>query len=281
VSESELQLKGKGELAPGPSLSTASIRGQQGSGLFLESENRTKYDYDRTTVNTARYFPPLRFPGQYYDSESDLHENWNRYYDPLTGRYLSPEPLLQSPVYLRRMAQGGMSVPTFAYAANNPVMYLDPTGRAVWVDPSNAQVWSQTWNDIVDAMQDPVIGFAVTEMVLDPSYTVFIWPNDDLPDWLGGLTSPRQHQNACDVQLGKPGTSPNGVRQTRRGNLWHEFGHAVWLWRWGNKNIAWRPQVSGGDELPFFVAPWMKDASNREALRFGNRSGAPWQDTHF
>lgn len=88
------------------------------------------YDYDRTTVNTARYFPPLRFPGQYYDSESDLHENWNRYYDPLTGRYLSPEPLLQSPAFVRRMARRGMSVPTYAYAANNPLRYVDSTGLA-------------------------------------------------------------------------------------------------------------------------------------------------------
>lgn len=45
-----------------------------------------------------------------------------------SARYLSPEPLLQSPTYLRRMAQDGMSVPTYAYALNNPVRYVDPTG---------------------------------------------------------------------------------------------------------------------------------------------------------
>jgi len=30
----------------------------------------------------------LRFPGQHYDEETDLHYNWNRYYDPVLGRYL-------------------------------------------------------------------------------------------------------------------------------------------------------------------------------------------------
>ena len=72
---------------------------------------------------------PLRFPGQYFDAETQKHENWNRFYDPEGGRYLSPEPLLQSPTYVRRMAQTGMSVPTYAYALNNPIfcIYI-PTG---------------------------------------------------------------------------------------------------------------------------------------------------------
>lgn len=34
----------------------------------------------------------FRFPGQYYDQETDLHYNYHRYYDPRTGRYLTPDP---------------------------------------------------------------------------------------------------------------------------------------------------------------------------------------------
>jgi RHS repeat-associated protein len=40
---------------------------------------------------------PLRFPGQYADSETGLHYNHHRYYDPATGRYLSPDPLGLAP----------------------------------------------------------------------------------------------------------------------------------------------------------------------------------------
>ncbi len=35
----------------------------------------------------------LRFAGQYNDAETGLHYNWHRYYDPLTGRYLTPDPI--------------------------------------------------------------------------------------------------------------------------------------------------------------------------------------------
>jgi len=34
----------------------------------------------------------LRFAGQYFDAETGLHYNWHRYYDPLTDRYLTPDP---------------------------------------------------------------------------------------------------------------------------------------------------------------------------------------------
>ena len=35
----------------------------------------------------------LRYPGQTYDSETGLFYNWNRYYDPGTGRYVSSDPM--------------------------------------------------------------------------------------------------------------------------------------------------------------------------------------------
>jgi len=59
----------------------------------------------------------FRFAGQYYDKETGLHYNYHRYYDPKTGRYLTPDPIGLA---------GGINL--FSYAANNPVNLIDPFG---------------------------------------------------------------------------------------------------------------------------------------------------------
>lgn len=59
----------------------------------------------------------FRFPGQMYDAETGLYYNWNRYYDPATGRYISADPI---------GLQGGMNL--FAYVFNNPIIHFDTTG---------------------------------------------------------------------------------------------------------------------------------------------------------
>jgi len=59
----------------------------------------------------------LRFPGQWFQAESGLHQNWMRDYDPTTGRYMQADPL---------GLVDGASV--YGYARQNPGRYVDPTG---------------------------------------------------------------------------------------------------------------------------------------------------------
>jgi len=59
----------------------------------------------------------LRFPGQYFDSETGLHYNMYRYYDPATGRYLRADPI---------GFEGGINL--FSYVDSNPIKYFDQTG---------------------------------------------------------------------------------------------------------------------------------------------------------
>ncbi len=60
---------------------------------------------------------PFRFPGQYFDGETGLHYNWHRYYDPETGRYITPDPIGLA---------GGIN--PFVYVQNDPVNMVDPEG---------------------------------------------------------------------------------------------------------------------------------------------------------
>ena len=62
----------------------------------------------------------------------NLFENWNRYYEPLTGRYLQPEPMMQEPKWVGAEARIGMTAATYSYARNNPLHVTDPTGLFSW-----------------------------------------------------------------------------------------------------------------------------------------------------
>ncbi|MEU7482566.1 RHS repeat-associated core domain-containing protein [Streptomyces sp. NPDC042319] len=66
----------------------------------------------------ATAYTPLRFPGQYADRETGLHYNVHRYYDPATGRYLTPDPL------------GLLPAPNPATYVDNPHTWSDPLGLA-------------------------------------------------------------------------------------------------------------------------------------------------------
>ena len=60
----------------------------------------------------------LRFAGQYYDAETGLHYNWNRYYDPGTGRYLTTDPVGL-----------GYGSNLYVYANSNSINLIDPEGE--------------------------------------------------------------------------------------------------------------------------------------------------------
>ena len=61
---------------------------------------------------------PLRFPGQYADPETGLHYNQHRYYDPVAGSYLTPDPL------------GLAAAPNPHTYVPNPQVLADPLGLA-------------------------------------------------------------------------------------------------------------------------------------------------------
>ncbi len=61
---------------------------------------------------------PLRFPGQYFDQETNLAYNYFRDYDPSLGRYVESDPI---------GLEGG-SLSTYVYVQSNPLNNVDPSG---------------------------------------------------------------------------------------------------------------------------------------------------------
>lgn len=59
-----------------------------------------------------------RFPGEWFQAESGLHQNWMRDYDPTTERYPQADPL---------GLVDGASV--YEYALQNPAAKIDPDGE--------------------------------------------------------------------------------------------------------------------------------------------------------
>ncbi|MCV4289762.1 DUF6531 domain-containing protein [Pseudomonas capsici] len=83
------------------------------SGEIMWSAKYRAYG-NLAALDVAEIDNPLRFQGQYFDTETGLHYNRHRYYNPGTGRFLTPDPI--------KLA-GGLN--SYQYVPN-------PTG---WVDP--------------------------------------------------------------------------------------------------------------------------------------------------
>lgn len=93
--------------------------------LITDSEGEIAWSAEYTAYGKAKIKPDskivynLRAPGQYEDAETGLHYNYHRYYDPETGRYITPDPI---------GLKGGLNL--YGYGEGNPLATCDVLGLA-------------------------------------------------------------------------------------------------------------------------------------------------------
>lgn len=75
--------------------------------------------FGKTQVTLNTIDNALRFPGQYFDEETGLYQNYFRDYDPLLGRYVQSDPI--------GLAAG---IDFYGYVYQSPMNYYDPDGLA-------------------------------------------------------------------------------------------------------------------------------------------------------
>jgi RHS repeat-associated protein len=110
---------------------------------------------------------PYRFTGKEKDEETGLYYYGARYLDPKFSRWLSPDPALSdyipgAPINEEAKKRNGnlpgmggvfntVNLHLYHYAGNNPVKYVDPTGR----EDEPVQSWADFLNSAVYLAPDP------------------------------------------------------------------------------------------------------------------------------
>ena len=101
-----------------------------------------------TGLNAPQNYFRLAYKGYFYDKDLKLYYLMSRYYDPETGRFISPDAI----EYLDPSTIGGLNL--YSYCNNNPVMYVDPSGQS-W-----ESFWSGNGNWFADNWVKLAIGAA-------------------------------------------------------------------------------------------------------------------------
>lgn len=105
------------------------VNATDGSGAKVESYGYDVYgratikNKSGATIEKSAIGNPYLFTGRDFDEDSGLYSLRARWYDPVTGRFISPDPI---------GLEGG-DVNLYRYVLNNPASYSDPYGE--WFIP--------------------------------------------------------------------------------------------------------------------------------------------------
>lgn len=105
--------------------------------------NRVVADEDGNIVETNHYYPfgetfaentkqdvqPYKYNGKELNKDLNLYDYSARHYAPSIGRFTTMDPL----------AEKYYNISPYAYVANNPLKFIDPTGEDIWIYYNDAK----------------------------------------------------------------------------------------------------------------------------------------------
>lgn len=93
------------------------------SGNALQHYEYGAYGNSRYVLSATAFPVTRRYTSQYFDEETGLYYFGARYYDPVLGRFVQPDTTIPNPYDPQLYDR-------YAYARDNPLRYVDPTGHA-------------------------------------------------------------------------------------------------------------------------------------------------------
>ena len=154
--------------------------------------------FGTTTVPAVTF--NLRYPGQYYDQESNLYYNYHRSYSATIGRYTQTDPI---------GLDGGWN--RFGYVGQNPLGFTDPLGLASIARPGEGMLLGGGGGGGAAAVGGAIVGGALGSLI-----DAMCKPDD--PDTCDIILNKAQLKKAGifgrehEVKEDERGTSKNGSK---------------------------------------------------------------------
>ena len=152
------------------------------------------------------------FTGQQFDEETGLGYFRARYYDPREGRFLSTDPL--------GFPDGPWN--GYAYVANSPYDYVDPTGLTGAVSMKLFSDNAGTNDIYADAIQGAVFGWGVREILDGLRESLSYFGNDGPIEMFGEFENFEDHISKFSAICLPQDSSRIGGPGAPRDNAWRD-----------------------------------------------------------
>ena len=163
---------------------------------------------------------PFRYRSYYYDVETGLFYVGARYYDPVIGRWISPEPNVDYGMF--DGGAGLLAYNVYAYCANDPVNYCDPSGCVIELSSTATEAERAQYDRAIAYLQTSKTAKALIAK-LQNSKTVFkimfVYDDNDYYD-------PSTNRIYWDIYSGLVMSDGTSVQSAALG-LAHEMGHGA------------------------------------------------------